>query len=99
MLKILRILSFLFLFMLSGCFTKGESQLSKALSGAVKEKKVSKKKMESILKEYEMLRDDDRNKARVYAEQIIQAIEMGADSSHIDVIRRKLSRESVKVSV
>jgi predicted solute-binding protein len=85
-------LPFVFLLVLAlGC-SKGESQLSKALSTAVKEKKVSMKKMESILQEYEKLHDEDKIIAREYLNQILNAIEMGGDSTHIDVVRRQILR-------
>ena len=73
---------------LSGCGTKGESELSKALSGAVKEKKVSQRKMDSIMKEYETLQDRDKKISRKYVESILNALKMGGDSSHIDVVRK-----------
>lgn len=78
------------LLLLGGCFTKGESELSKALSGAVREKKLSQKMMDNMLGEYNKLVDDDKVKAREYVKQVLNAIEMGADSSHIDVIRHQV---------
>lgn len=75
----------------AGCTVTAESKLTKALSAAVREEKISRRKMESVLKEYEVLSEQDDEKARVYATKIIEAIEMGADSSHIDVIRRHLA--------
>ena len=79
------------LFMLhGGCTSPGQSKLSRALTTAVKEKKLSREKMENILSEYELLRQDNKEKAREYAERIVTAIEMGADSSHIDVVRKRV---------
>ncbi|MEX2232569.1 MAG: hypothetical protein WD824_10440 [Cyclobacteriaceae bacterium] len=83
-------LCFILLFLLRSCTSASQSELSKALTSAVKEKKISPKKMESILREYDMLRDDDNKKAREYAVQVLNAIEMGGDSSHIDVVRRQV---------
>jgi hypothetical protein len=75
----------------AGCTAISESNLSKALSAAVREDKISRKKMESVLKEYEALREQDGKKAHEYAMKVIEAIEMGADSSHIDVVRRQVA--------
>lgn len=72
------------------CFSGGESKLSKALTVAVKEKKISQKKVETILTEYEKIRDDDKKKAQEYVTQVLNAIEMGGDSSHIDAARRQI---------
>ena len=72
------------------CISKGESQLSKALSAAVKERKLSAQKMDTILKEYDEVREKDRDKAREYVLQVINAIDMGGDSTHIDVARRSV---------
>lgn len=80
----------LLLLLLGGCTTKSQSALTKALTRAVKEKKVSQKKMEYILREYDAIRDEDKAKAREYAVQVLNAIDMGGDSSHIDVVRRHL---------
>lgn len=74
------------------CTSKSESQLTKALKGAVKEKKVTEKKMQSILAEYDKLRDEDKSKASEYAEQVLSAIEMGGDSSHIDAARKQVMK-------
>ena len=46
--------------------------------------------MEYILREYDAIRDEDKGKAREYAVEVLNAIEMGGDSSHIDVVRRHL---------
>lgn len=55
--------------------------------------------MENILEEYEQLREKDKGIAREYALKIVSAIEMGADSSHIDVVRRRVVRRPAKVEV
>ena len=78
------------LLLAGGCNTKSQSELSKALSGAVKEKKLSQKKMENILQEYGKLRDEDREKAREYVLQVLNTIEMGGDSSHLEVVRKQV---------
>jgi len=72
----------------SACASKGHSDLEDALSVAVKERKLSEKKREIILKEYDILRDEDKQKAKTYVEQVVKAVEMGGDSSHIDAVRR-----------
>ena len=79
------------------CTSRSQSKLAKALTVAVKDKKLSKGKMENILREYEMLRENEPEKAREYATQIVNAIEMGADSSHIEVLRRQLRGALKKV--
>ena len=84
------IFSLLCIVLLGGCFGKGDSELSKALSGAVRDNKISQKKMDSILKEYKLLVDQDQDKARKYALDVISVIDMGGDSSHIDVVRTRL---------
>ena len=80
------------LLLVSACASKGGSALSEALVRAVKEKKISEKKMENILTEYDKLRDEDKSKARQYVEQVVSAIEMGGDSTHIDVARKFVLR-------
>lgn len=91
---------FLILWLSGGCSSGGESRLSKALSLAVKEKKVTQKKLDTILLEYNTLWDDDKKKAREYVTQILNAIEMGGDSSHIDAVRRQMLKSSpVKVKM
>ena len=87
----------LLLLLSAACTSKSQSDLSKALTVAVKEKKVSKEKMEDILIEYELLRENEKEKARTYADQIVKALEMGADSSHIDVLRKQISAGLKKV--
>ena len=74
----------------SACTTKGSSTLSDALSEAVKEKKISARKMESILSEHERISDQDKLKGREYVNQVVGAIEMGGDSTHIDAARRNV---------
>lgn len=74
------------------CSSSGESELTKALRGAVKEHKLTEKKMQSILTELGQLRDEDKARAREYAEQVLTAIKMGGDSSHIDAVRRQLMK-------
>lgn len=69
---------------------KEASELSKALTGAVNDRKISRKTMDNILKEYELLVDQDRDKAREYVLGIMNAIDMGADSSHLDVVRKQV---------
>src|SRR5688500_13470426 len=99
MFRFLRISYITILFFLTACGTKGESELSKALSGAVKQKKVSQRKMDSIMKEYDMLREKDRDISRKYVEGIFNALEMGGDSSHVDVVRRLVVEEDGKAKV
>lgn len=77
-------------FVSGSCVFKGESELSKALSVAVKERKLSQRKMEYILTEYEKVRVEDKSKARQYVTSILGAIEMGGDSTHIDAARREV---------
>ena len=78
------------------CTPPGQSKLSKALTAAVKEKKISEKGMETILKEYDYIRKEDRDKAREYVTLVLSAIEMGGDSSHIDVVRQRVVRSMKK---
>lgn len=88
----LRIITCLCLILLltAGCSSGGESRLSKALNLAVKEKKITREKLEIILVEYNSVWDDDKKKAQEYVTQILSAIEMGGDSSHIDAVRRQV---------
>lgn len=83
-------LAFILLALLAFGCSGGESKLSNALSIAVKEKKVTPKKMQSILDEYEKLSDEDEIIAREYVNQILNAIEAGGDSTHIDVVRKQV---------
>ncbi len=76
-----------------GCSNGGQSELSRALSSAVKQKKVSQNKMQSVIAEYEKLREEDATSAREYAINILTAIEAGGDSTHIDALRRELFRK------
>ena len=89
----------LILWVAGGCISRGESQLSKALTLAVKERKISQKKLENILIEYDKIRDDDKKKAQEYVELVLSAIEMGGDSSHIDAVRRQVLRKPSKAKV
>ena len=81
---------------LGACVPGGPSDLKKSLAVAVKEKRVSREKMDAILREYEMLLEKNQESARKYVLQIVSAIEMGADSSHIDVVRRQIGAEAEK---
>lgn len=90
------ILLFLFTLMFGSCTSKGYRDLSDALTTAVKDQKLSVKKKQIILDEYELLRKEDPQKARKYVEQIVKAIEMGADSSHIDVMRRQVRKLEIR---
>ena len=84
----------------TSCSYKGESELSKTLSIAVKEKKLSPKKKEYILKEYDRIRDEDKSKAREYLKAVVNALEMGGDSTHVDAATRQVITKKVdKVSV
>jgi hypothetical protein len=78
----------IFLLMLCGCGSRAHSDLEEALSRAVKEEKLSEKKKVIILKEYEIIRDEDKERARTYVEQVVRAVEMGGDSTHIDAVRK-----------
>lgn len=56
--------------------------------------------MDAILAEYNNLREDDKKKAQEYVLQVLSAIEMGGDSSHIDAVRRQiLKSKSSKTKV
>lgn len=74
----------------TGCASKSHSDLNKALAAAVKDQKISEKKMHDILEEHEILRDRDDDKAKEYVLKLINVIEMGGDSSHIDVVRKQI---------
>lgn len=79
-------------FLVGACVSKDESKLTKALSGAVKDQKISAEKMERILAEYDKLREEDKKIAHDYASVVLNAIEMGGDSSHIDAARKQMLR-------
>ena len=83
----------------AGCSSRGESKLSKALNLALREKKVTQKKLESIITEYNKIREDDKEKAQEYVTQVLNAIEMGGDSSHIDAARRQILKKPSKAKV
>jgi hypothetical protein len=78
------------LLLTGSCTSPTQSKLSKALVAAVKDQKVSEKKMQDILREEAQLRDEDRVKANDYALKILNVLEMGGDSSHLDVIRKQI---------
>lgn len=78
------------LLLFAGCVSKSNSELTKVLNSAVADRKLSEKKMKNILNEYEMLVESDKAKAREYAAKLIKAIEMGADSSHLEVVRKEV---------
>lgn len=82
------------LLLASGCSPTGQSDLSRSLTVAVEEKKISHQAKEQILAEYKLLREEDKAKAREFAAQIVSALEMGADSSHIDVLRKRARIDS-----
>lgn len=90
---------FSILLLTAGCSPGGESQLTKALNLAVKEEKITQKKLESILVEYNKIRVDDKKVAHEYVTQILSAIEMGGDSSHIDVVRRQVLKSKPEANV
>lgn len=82
--------SFILLLFCAGCSgAPRNSDFTRALTAAVKEEYISEKKKVYILKEYEMLWNDDKDKAREYVLQMINALEMGGDSTHIDVVRNQ----------
>ncbi len=90
------LLPFLLLALLFGsCSSQGHSKLEKALSSAVADEKLSPRDQDAILEEYSALRDENKKKASEYAEQIVTAIELGADSSHIDVVRRQFVKKNL----
>ena len=90
----------LMLFFLAGCSSGSESKLDKALTSAVKDRKLSEKKKQSILAEYNRLMEQDRAKAHQYVETILNAIQMGGDSTHIDVARKQLlGRQKPEIEV
>ena len=99
----MRVITLSLAFVLSiatSCSFKGESELSKTLSIAVKEKKLSPRKKDYILDEYDRLRDEDKSKAREYLKAVVNAVEMGGDSTHIDAARRQVINKKVeKISV
>lgn len=81
------------------CTPGNQSELKQSLNIAVKEKKISPKKMETILEEYEQLKEKDKDIAREYVLKIVSAIELGADSSHIDVLRKRVVQKPAKVEI
>ena len=81
---------FIILLVFTGCTSKSHSDLNKALAAAVKDQKISNKKMRDILQEHEILNDRDDYKAKEYVLKLINTIEMGGDSSHIDVVRKQV---------
>ena len=93
------LLSFLLIsLLLAGC-SKGKSQLANALAKAVKEKRISGQKMETIMEEYNAIRVEDKVKANAYVKQILSAIDMGGDSTHIDAVRRLAKKSAGKKEV
>lgn len=94
--------SFFFLCFLltTACTPKSQTELSRSLEAAVKDNKISLKKMEKILSEYALLRKEDKEKAGEYVLKILNVIKMGGDSSHIDVVRNQVlvSKKSVSIS-
>lgn len=94
---LVRSFAILSLLVCSACVPKSTSELKDALSVAVKEDKISPKKMETILEEYEMLREENKEKARIYVQQIVSAIKMGGDSSHIEVARKQVTGPEIRI--
>lgn len=82
--------SIIILLLFTGCTSKSYSDLNKALAAAVKDQKISNKKMRDILQEHEILIDRDDVKAREYGLKLLNVIEMGGDSTHLDVIRKQI---------
>jgi hypothetical protein len=87
-----RIFTFLFCIVLfaGACTSKTQSRLSKALIAAVKDDKISEKQMQDILEEEAKLREENRVKANDYALKILNVLEMGGDSSHLEVVRKQI---------
>ena len=50
--------------------------------------------MENVLEEYQKLKDDDRKRASEYALQVLSAIEMGGDSTHIDAATKTVLKRT-----
>jgi nicotinamide riboside kinase len=90
------LLSFLLMSLLLGGCSKGKSQLADALAKAVKEKRISEKKVETIIEEYNTIKDEDKVKANAYVKMILSAIDMGGDSTHIDAVRRLAKKSAGK---
>lgn len=82
--------SLIIFFIFAGCSSKGPTDLSRALTAAVKDHKLSVKKMENIISEYNLLRKNDEEKAREYVAKVLNVVKMGGDSTHIDVVRRQI---------
>ncbi len=74
----------------AGCSPKRPTDLSRALQAAVKDDKLSVKKMENIISEFNLLQKNDKEKSREYVVKVLNVIKMGGDSSHIDVVRRQI---------
>lgn len=85
------------LLLFTGCTSKSHSELNKALAAAVKDQKISNNKMRDILQEHEILIDRDDVKAREYGLKLLNVIEMGGDSTHIDLVRKQILRVRIGV--
>jgi hypothetical protein len=69
---------------------KGEDAFTRPLDQAIKERKISKQKALQIRQEYAKLPDTLQNK---YVKAVTAILEAGGDSTHVDVVRRRLIRK------
>ena len=82
-----KLLIFFLLVMLS---CSGKSGLELRLENAVKDRKLSRQKSALILKEYDSISNKDEIKAANYAKRIREILDVGGDSSHVDLVRRQV---------
>lgn len=88
-----KLILIVFLFAL-GCTAK--DPLAKPLKAALADRKITKNKVSEIQKEYATLNDKDSEKAEEYVKRVTAVIEIGGDSSHIDLVRKQvLSKKTV----
>jgi hypothetical protein len=86
---LLRFLMIILCFCL-GCTGQGKSDLSRGLIAMKKDRKISEKKSQVILKEYDSLQKADSDKSKLYSTQLLTIIKYGGDSSHLDQARRQI---------
>lgn len=77
------------LFIITLSCKKKNDPISEPLSNAFIEGKISNAKLSEILKEYAEVSVKDDSLGNIYVEMIIEVIDGGGDSTHIDKAREK----------
>lgn len=76
---------------ITSCSGKGSFELR--LEAAVKDRMLTISKSHKVLAEYDSLLEHDKSRASTYAKRIREILDVGGDSSHVDLVRRQVFRQ------